>query len=249
MSDVLERGNVYFLYRPRVEEEEVGDLDDVQRTYMALDPHGGTAMRRIVLGRKRLPDIRDGGGKTWGFVDEVSRSGRRMGEGLGEETYETKTRGERHLPAARPAAEGVYAIVRHDDHTHLAYALELPEEPGDVQRDLQIDAEGSFILSVKNPDKPSPSYAGLQSGQKADYPKRLQERFEGRRFIPADPPDLLDHEGAELLLVGADEDVEEELGIRLRPQDEDEEHAEILRRLRLSKKEHPREPLLRGEWR
>ena len=246
MSEVLERGNIYFLYRPRVEEDEVGEMDDVQRTYVALDPHGGGRMRRIVLGRKRLPDVR-GGGKTWGFIDQLTRSGREMGEGMGEETYGTKTRGTRHLPPARPAAEGVYAIVRHDDHTHLAYALELPEEPGDVQRDLRIDAEGSFILSVKNPEKPSPSHAGLRPEQKADYPRGLQERFGGRRFIPADPPELLDHEGAELLLVGAREDVEEELGIRLRPQDE--EHAEILRRLRLSRKEHPREPLLRGEWR
>ena len=32
-------------------------------------------------------------------------------------------------PPARPAAEGIYAIVRHGDHTHLAYVIELPQRP------------------------------------------------------------------------------------------------------------------------
>lgn len=249
MSDVLERGNVFFLYRPRVEEDEPHGVDDVQQTYMVLDPHGGDRMRRVVLGRKRLPQVRDGGGKTWGFVDEVTGSRREMSGDLEPETYDTRTRGERHLPGARPAAEGVYAIVRHGDHTHFAYALELPDEPGEVQEELNIEREGSYILSVKNPEKGNPSGAGLRPRQKADYPESLQERFGDRRFIAADPVGLLDHEGAELLLIGAREDPEEELDIELHPADEDETHAEILRTLRLPADEHPREPLLKGEWR
>jgi hypothetical protein len=63
-------------------------------------------------------------------------------------TYSTATRGERHLAPARPAGEGVYTIARHDDHTHLAFALELPERPGEVQEELNIPREGSYIITV-----------------------------------------------------------------------------------------------------
>ncbi len=34
---------------------------------------------------------------------------------------QTHTRGEREPSPARPAGVGVYAIVDHGDHTHLAY--------------------------------------------------------------------------------------------------------------------------------
>ena len=73
------------------------------------------------------------------------------------------------------------------------------------------------ILSVENPEAPSPPNAGLAEERRADFPKRLQGLFEERRFIPVDPPDFLDHPGAELMLVGADEDVSGELGLDLDP--------------------------------
>ena len=38
------------------------------------------------------------------------------------------------------------------------------------------------------------------------------DRFRGRRYAPADPPEFLDHEGLELLLIAAgDETVEEDV--------------------------------------
>ncbi len=42
-------------------------------------------------------------------------------QGLGEKSYETKTRGTRKVAAARAVGEGTYAILPHGDHTHLAY--------------------------------------------------------------------------------------------------------------------------------
>lgn len=248
MVNVLERGNIYFAYRPRVEHESVERADDLQRTYMILSPHGKDRYRRIILGQQQLPDIHDGGERVWGFVDKVARESTDIVQDLERETYQTKTRGEREQPAARPAGEGVYAIINHEDHTHLAYALELPESPGEVQKELNIEPESSHILSVKNPEQPSPRGAGL-SGQKADFPNKLQNRFHDRRFIAVDPPDFLDHEGAELLLVGASDDISEELGITLNAQEETAEKAEIFNDLRMRKTEHPIEPLFEGEWR
>ncbi|MFW6202585.1 MAG: hypothetical protein ACOC8B_08400, partial [Gemmatimonadota bacterium] len=164
------------------------------------------------------------------------------------ERYRTKTRGERRVPAARPAGEGVYAIARHGDHTHLVYILELPEQPGEVQRELNVDERASYILSIANPERPAPKGAGLGEKQAAEFPKGLQSKFEGRRFIPADPPKFLDHEGAELLLIGAARRPLKELDIRLEAEDEDAHSAEIFRELGLEREEHPTRPLFEGKW-
>jgi hypothetical protein len=77
---------------------------------------------------------------------------------------------------------------------------------GDVQRELVIKPEASYIVAVKNPEAPTPPGVGLPEEQEAEFPERTQEQFHGRRSMPAGPQ-LLDHEGAELILIGADEDV------------------------------------------
>lgn len=136
--EVLERGHVYFFYRPKVDAQVARGPDDVQRLYMILRPRGKRTYRIIVIPEKRLPDLTaEGDRKTWGFVETVASRPADVEDELDPERYRTKTRGERELPAARPAGEGVYAIVRHGDHTHLAYKLELPDQ--DVSRELGLE--------------------------------------------------------------------------------------------------------------
>lgn len=245
----LERGNVFFFYRPRVEEEEPESVEEVQRFQMVLRPEGKKMFRLLVIGQKKLPDaVHRGRSRRWGFVETAQRDPERVKEHLEEDVYETKTRGERHLPAARPVGEGVYRILRHGNHTHFVYALELPKQAGEPQEDFNIEDEASYIISIKNPEKPSPAQAGLQADRKADYPKRLMEVFRDRQFAEADPPDLLDYEGAEFVLVPAAENISEELGITLHPEDESERTAEIFTQLHLDKQEHPLEPLFEASW-
>jgi hypothetical protein len=50
---VLERGDIFFLYRPRVGEDQPAGLVDVQRFFIVLRPQHG-ACRLLVVGRKRL---------------------------------------------------------------------------------------------------------------------------------------------------------------------------------------------------
>ncbi|MBW3599832.1 MAG: hypothetical protein KY475_21495 [Planctomycetes bacterium] len=245
----LERGNLYFFYRPRVGEEEPEGPDDVQRLYLVQSVHGEDRYRLMILGRKALPDPSESGGRRyWGFVDAVETDPKKIRDALGAEEYETKTRGRRKLPAARPAGEGIYRLVRHDDHTHLVYALELPEEPNEVQESFNIEEEASYIVSVKNPESGAPRGAGLSEERQAAYPQKLQEVFRGRRFSEVDPPDFLNHEGAEFVLVSAAEDVSKELGLELHPQTETESTAEIFNDLRIEKSKHPLTPLFEGEW-
>lgn len=246
---VLEKGHIYFLYRPRVEEHDPASRQDLQQFYMVLSPQGRKSCRLAIIGQERLPDpARKGKARFWGFIEAVKQSGRQVSEGLTEQTYETKTRGTRHQPAARPAGEGAYEIVRHGDHTHLVYALEFPQQPGDVQEALNIEEEASYIVSIRNPEKPAPPRSGIPERQQVEYPKKLRDVFRDRKFADLDPPDFLDHEGAEFLLVAAAEDPERELGIEMDEAHEQRAEARIFRDLRLHKSEHPVEPLFRGEW-
>jgi hypothetical protein len=246
VNPALETGDIYFLYRPVVDAEEVHGLEDVRRFFIVLKPWRPPRYRLIVVGRKRLPDPREHN-RFWGFVWRVLRDRAALNAELGEEEYATKTRGIRKVPAARPAAEGIYAIVRHGDHTHLAYALELPTREGPAERELNIRREASYIIAVRNPESPRPPAAGAGPKQPARFPPELQRKFAGRRFVPVDPPDFLDYEGAELVLIGAEENPEQELGLEFVPDREDEHTADVLRDLALPR-EVVREPLFEGAW-
>jgi len=245
---VIERGNIYFFYRPKVDEEHPTGIDDIQRFYLLLAPKNGDRYRLLTMGRKAMPRVDHSKEKHWGFVSKVGRVPEDIVEVLEKETYTTKTLGERENPAARPAGEGVYALVRHGDHTHLTYALELPKTQGEVQKELHIEAEASYIVSVKNPEKSSPAEVGLRGSQKAKFPARLQERFGDKRFACADPPELLDYEGAELILMAGSSDPEQDLGITLSPQKETATSADIFTELHLERARHPTRPLFEGRW-
>lgn len=244
MTDTLERGCIYFFYRPRVEQESPAGLDDVQRLYLVLSPDAGHPHRLVVIGRKRLPDPNDAPRRRrfWSVIDVVATDAARIREALAPYDYDTKTRGRRHQPGGRPAGEGVYRILRHGDHTHLAYALELPPRHGDVQRALNIAPEASYVLAVKNPASP-----GLRPGE-AELPDRERDVFRGRRFAPADPTDLLDHERIELVLVASSSDVEAELGVSLEAEAERLWTADLFQDLRVNVTATPVRPLIEGAW-
>jgi hypothetical protein len=248
MSDVLETGHIYFFYRPRVQREEARGLDDIQRFHIILSPRGKLIWRLVTVGRKRLPEVGGGRERAWAFVDTVGDTPEAVKDVLERQIYDTKTRGERVLPEARPAGEGVYALVGHGSHTHLAYELAFPRAPGDVQEDLNIEEQGSYIVTVRNPDAPAPAWVGLRSRSGADLPPELQERFRGRRFAELSPA-FLDFPGVELVLIGATNTPEEELGITLEPREEGETEAAIFEDLKLERDRYPLDPLFRGEWR
>jgi hypothetical protein len=247
MSRTLERGDVFFFYRLRVGLEEAHEPGDVQRLFLLLKPDRRSLFRRVIVGRKRLPDPLTHE-RVWAFVAEVAHRLSEARDDIGPAVYETRTRGIRVEPPARPAGEGRYALVDHGGHTHLAYALELPPEPGDVQRALGIEREASYIVAVRSPDAPAPPGAGLPPQRRAQLPPELTERFGGRRFAPVDPPEMLDYEGIELVMIGASVDVDAELGIDLDAHAERLETADIFRKLRIRPEQVPTEPLETGRW-
>jgi hypothetical protein len=185
MGDVLERGDIQFIFRPLVQPADADEVVlGVQAFYAILssDIH-----RRIRIGKKRMPATSKD--RFWARVERVGGLDRVMGGLVESELYSTKTRGERYQPGARPIAHGAYELVRHDDHLHLAYAVE-PFGFEDAPDEIQVDSAASHLLLVKNPTG------------KAVWTHR------------ASPSDL-DREKAQLVLVGSSQDPAKQLSVEL----------------------------------
>jgi len=213
LASTIEQGSVTILYRPRVEEQDPSDLGDVQRLLILLSPEGGTFDRLIAVGRKRMPRSAKHD-RFWGFVDLVLTP-YDMNAALAAHVYGTKTRGLRHLPAARAFASGSYEIATHRDHAHLRWHVaRIADDPIAFEVDVESDAD--YIVTIANPD---PTAWGLTEPPDLQtdlfddlelhvtiptpFPPSLQQRFGNRRYANLDTPEWLEHPGAELVFIGA----------------------------------------------
>src|ERR687890_43750 len=264
--DIIEQGDIFFFYRPKLDTEEVKDIGDVQRFYMVthaeernensnnnknMKKKNDDIYRLFLIGQKQLPEIIEGKStseeKNWALNILTTSNPDDIQKELLPAEYTTETRGKRRLAAAAPAGEGKFAIVKHDNHTELAYILELPEMPGPTQREFEIKKEASYIISVKNPNVKVPGLTA--SEKKPEYPKHIKEKFGDKRWISIEDPQLLNYENIQVLLIGArKKDVEEELGIDIDEERETENTADIFKELKLRKEQVPLKPLLKGTF-
>lgn len=224
---IQEEGDIYFFYKVRKGVTTPRGLQDISRLFLVLDPQGQGELKTIVIGKKRLPLLRDGGESAWGYIEKVGGRG-----------YAVNRRGhERSNPqGSRAAGEGIYAIVTHTDHTHFLYQLEFPKRLGDVQRTFEIGRRAGYLLLAKH-------YFAAPAAQ--PLPPGYLARRPGR-FVPAAPRDLRE-EGKELLLVGATEQ-SRHLGIETQPEHREPSDADIFRTLALSRRRHSTVPLEKGTW-
>jgi hypothetical protein len=266
-SQIIEQGDIFFFYRPKVDIEEVKDIGDVQRFYMVThaeerkkNTNNNTSNKKkkkddiyrlFLIGQKQLPEIVEDKStseeKNWALNILTTSKPDDIHKELLPAEYTTETRGKRRLAAAAPAGEGKYTIVKHDNHTELAYILELPEMPGPTQKEFEIKKEAGYIISVKNPNVKVPGFAA--SEKKPEYPKHLQEKFGDRRWISIEDTDLLNYENTQILLIGArKKDVEEELGIEIDEEKETENTADLFKELKVRKEHVPLKPLMKGKF-
>lgn len=259
-NPIIESGNIFFFYRPKIDSEEVKDIEDVQRFYMVMSQDiskdKDKNYRLFMLGRKKMPEIVKGEStseeRNWALNILSSSNPEEIHNELLSAEYMTKTRGKRRLAAAQPAGEGKYSIIKHDGHTELAYILEIPEVPGPTQTEFEIKKEASYIISVKNPEIVIPGYDvfSKKDGKKPNYPKYIRDKFgEKRRWINVDDSEILDYENTQLLLIGARKtNVEEELGIEIDEEKENKNNAEIFKELKIKKEEIPLQPFFKGKF-
>ena len=252
-SQIIEQGDILFFYRPKVGAAEVSDTEDVQRFYMVTAPEQKDRKYRLfLLGRKQLPEIVEGKStseeRNWALNTLTTDNPEDIRKELTAAEYETETRGKRRMAAAAPAGEGKYSLVKHDNHTELAYILELPEIPGPTQKEFEIKKEASYIVSVKNPDIQIPGFKAFDK-RKPQYPESIKKQFGDKRWINVEDPQLLNYENSQMLLIGARKKaVQEELGIDLNEEKETENTADLFNELKIRKDQVPLKPLLKGEF-
>ncbi|KAK3991244.1 hypothetical protein QBC44DRAFT_323894 [Cladorrhinum sp. PSN332] len=218
-SPILEKGIIYFFFRGRVNIDEPSDVSEIARSYIILRPiakdgHLGSGTigdagnsRLCVIPKKVLPQT---GKDRWiSFVEKTGATFQQLKEEfLAANDYETKTAGTRHAPAATPVGEGVYAITNTGKDGHLAYILTLPEELGEVQKEIGLKEKGSFIISTRNPQYEPPKNAQLPKGP--EYPEEVLDEFRSLRWIPTQPKHL-DYVNTQFLLIGESSGVEKAL--------------------------------------
>jgi hypothetical protein len=276
-AEVLEKGDIFFFYRPKTKivdgSGDVKGIEDVRRFFMVTatittanteneqqQQFDGTTRktskeeessryRLFVIGKKSLPEIR---------ATEARRSERywaKVGgifENPQELTSELLSDEFRKGDAARPVGEGKYAIVKHQDHAELAYVLELPEEPGEAQRELGIEKEASYIVSIINPNVPVP--AGYPSSEEPpNYPESILKEFgENENFVSlAKDLRFINFQNAQMILVGAREGrdvIEKEFGVDIEEEKETVHSADIFNKLKIEKDKVPTKPLIEGKF-
>src|SRR5919197_464536 len=250
-AEILEQGDIYFFYRPKKDAQEVKGVEDVRRFFMVTAPekrrggeeknssNKGDLYRLFVIGKKSLPEV----GKTEARASE--RFWARVGgifKDANELTKELLSDEFRKGDAARPVGEGKYAIIKHRNHAELAYILEMPKEPGEAQKELGIEKEASYIVSVTNPKKPAAS-STVDGGSYPRteeipmYPEELLNEFgDNDIFIPLSRHvRFLDYQNAQILLTGAREGkdvIKNDIGIDIVEEDETQQSADIFNKLK-----------------
>lgn len=204
MVDVLERGDISFFFRPRVQPADApagpATAPGVQSLFFVLST-AGDRHRRVRVGRKRMPAA--SGERLWARVERVGALQRVLADQLEAEEYRTKTRGDRYQPGARPIGQGCYAFVRHGDHVHLVYRLTLLEP--DVPDEARVPEAGSDLVLFERRN-------GIERGEMGDGDPGIERSPRGRlRWTTAGEPALLDEEGAEIVIVGTGGD--DDLGV------------------------------------
>ena len=282
-AEVLEKGDIFFFYRPKakvVNDGSGGDvksIEDIRRFFMVTastitaaatntgskyqeqfdntnrttskEEGESSRYRLFVIGKKSLPEIRTTEARRseryWAKVGGIFENPQELTNELLADEF-------RKGDAARPVGEGKYAIVKHQDHAELAYVLEMPEEPGEAQRELGIEKEASYIISVINPKVPVP--AGYPSSEEPpNYPESILKEFGQNENFVSLARDLrfINFQNAQMILVGAREGkdvIQKEIGIDIKEEKETMHSADVFSKLKIEKDRVPIKPLIEGKF-
>jgi hypothetical protein len=265
-AEILEQGDIYFFYRLKKDTKQVKGLEDIRRFFMVTAPEKRSRVeknssnksdlyRLFVIGKKSLPEVRKTEARAseryWARVGGIFKDANELTKELLSDEF-------RKGDAARPVGEGKYAIVKHhQNHTELAYILEMPNEPGEAQKELGIEKEASYIVSVINPKKPVASSV-VDGGSYPSteeipmYPEELLKEFsDNQTFVPLSKDTrFLDYQNAQILLTAAREGrdvIKRDIGIEIVEEDETQQSADIFNKLKVRKDQVPIRPLTEGK--
>lgn len=269
----LEQGDIFFFYRPKVSSKEIKSIDDVRRFYMVLCPeyeqkiidntNNDTNIKKkklyrlFIIGKKSLPEIRKTEARSserfWAQVGGIFYDSKKLGEDLTSEEF-------RKGDVARPVGEGKYAIIEHQNHTELAFILEMPQEIGEAQKELGIQKEATYIITVINPNKPVPEGYSTAEAERPKYPKDIENYLNNiqDKFISLSQNlNLINYQNAQVVLIGAragKDIIKQEIGLDIETEDEREDKenislsADIFKKLKIRKEQVPIKPIIEGKF-
>jgi hypothetical protein len=173
MSRSVEHGDIQFWFRPSVQPAHADAVELGVQAFYVILSPAGGQHRRVRVGKKRMPAR--SGERFWARIERVGSLQRVLGGIVEAEQYTTKTRGERYQPGARPIASGTYELVDGDDHVRLAYTLDHVVSDDDTP----AIEDASHLVLFEAPAGAKATWSATGSAE------------------------LLDREGAEIVLVGA----------------------------------------------
>jgi hypothetical protein len=267
---ILEQGDIFFFFRPKVSAKDIKSIEDVRRFYMVLSPEEEQKIiddtnnndtnpkekkiyRLFIIGKKSLPEIRKTEARSserfWAQVGGIFYDSKNLVEDLTADEY-------RKGDAARPVGEGKYAIIEHQNHAELAFILEMPQEIGEAQKELGIQKEASYIITVINPYKPVSEGYTTAEAERPKYPKDVQNyltKTEGK-FIPLSQNlTLINYQNAQIILIGAREGkdvIKQEIGLDIETEEGKENlfSSDIFTKLKIRKEQVPIKPIIEGKF-
>jgi hypothetical protein len=128
----------------------------------------------------------------------------------------------------------------------------MPKEPGEAQKELGIEKEACYVISVINPKKrPAPTgYPSTEEQPK--YPQEVLKEFdETENFVSlAKDTKFIDYQNAQIILIGAREGrdmIKNELGVDISEGQSPQSAADIFDKLKVRKDQVPIRPLTEGK--
>jgi hypothetical protein len=167
--EIVEQGSISFLATARAGVRDPAGPRDLDRLYVVLAPRGQRPLRRLRVARRRLPGRRRGQ-RFYAHVDRIAAAPARLTEDL----RAAGPGGRRRTGGAlRVLGVGRYAMARHADHAHLAWALARACGAGPLASAVGIAAGESWVLSVFSRSLPPPRRPAAGATLAPATPERL----------------------------------------------------------------------------
>lgn len=136
----------------------------------------------------------------------------------------------------------------------------MPQEIGEAQKELGIQKEATYIITVINPNKPVPEGYRTAEAEHPKYPEVIEKYLNNsqERFISLSQNlNLINYQNAQVVLIGAREGkdiIKQEIGLDIKTEDEggDKENlsstSDIFTKLKLRKEQIPIKPIIEGKF-
>lgn len=237
-QQILERGDVYFFYCPKTKalqnkKHKINQLAEVKNFFIILHPEDKSLYRLWSVDDKQLPDIEDVSRKSCLYSQAICRDSDEILSALDQHAKHDK--GSKPFLAARPCGEGGYFIFNHQDHSHFAYSLNLPEKIGAVQQQLNIAKQANYVIAVKN------QYVDHHHYPKVNLPSELLNHFHGQNSIAIPNIEFINYPNLSFILSN-------QCQIGIAELDYTSRFDRLFKDLAIWTRSRPTAPLLHGKW-